>query len=94
MRRMSAGWANGSDTRWRNFRAGILARDRYLCTIKSNGCAGAAPLEGGHVDHITPLAMGGAKYDPNNARAACEHCNTSRRMRLTEEPAPRRVSNW
>ncbi len=91
---MSAGWANGSDTRWRTFRASILARDHYLCRINGPGCTTTAPLQGGHVDHIMPLAMGGAKYDPLNCRAACETCNTSRRVKVAEEPEPRRVSNW
>lgn len=91
---MSAGWEGGSDTRWRTFRASILRRDRYLCTIRGEGCTTNAPLAGGHVDHIVPLAMGGQKYDPANARAACSHCNTSRRIKPAEEPAPRRVSNW
>lgn len=91
---MSAGWESGSDTRWRNFRAAILKRDHYLCTIKRPGCTITAPLEGGHVDHITPLALGGDKYDPANARAACGHCNTGRRVTVADEPAPRSVSRW
>lgn len=91
---MSAGWNSGSDTRWRTFRAGILARDHYLCRINAPGCTTTAPLEGGHVDHIVPIAMGGQKYDPANARAACATCNTSRRVKVADEPAPRRVSSW
>lgn len=91
---MSAGWQGGSDTRWRTFRAAILARDHYLCTIQAKGCTTTAPIAGGQVDHVIPLAMGGAKYDPTNARAACAHCNTSRRVKAVEEPAPRRVSTW
>lgn len=91
---MSAGWAGGSDTRWRTFRAGILRRDHYLCQIRRPGCTINASLDGGHVDHITPLAMGGDKYDPANARAACEHCNTGRRVKPAEEPEPKRVSSW
>ncbi|WP_433368396.1 HNH endonuclease [Actinoplanes sp. CA-142083] len=47
------------------------------------------------MDHIIPLAMGGDKYDPNNARASCEHCNTSRGVGTPQpEPEPRRVSTW
>lgn len=91
---MSKAWGSGSDTRWRTFRAGILARDHYLCQLRLKGCEIRAPLEGGHVDHITPLSMGGDKYDPDNARAACPHCNTGRRVSVAEEPAPRRVSSW
>jgi 5-methylcytosine-specific restriction endonuclease McrA len=29
------------------------------------------------VDHIIPLAHGGARLDPANLRAACSHCNAS-----------------
>jgi len=92
---MSAGWEGGSDTRWRNFRAHILARDHYLCRIKGPGCTNTAPLIGGHVDHIVLLIMGGQKYDPANCRAACRACNLARKKtQLVEEPAPRRVSSW
>ena len=90
-----SGWeGKGSDTRWRNFRAGILRRDRYLCQIRGKNCTDKAPLIGGHVDHITPLARGGQKYDPENVRAACATCNQGRRIDIIEEPAPKRVSNW
>lgn len=91
---MSRGWAGGSDTRWRNFRAWIMDRDGYLCQIRGKGCTLTAPLVGGHVDHIVPLQLGGQKYDPVNARAACAHCNTSRRIRISEEPPPKKVSSW
>lgn len=91
---MSEAWDGGSDTRWRAFRATILARDHYLCTIRGQGCTTHAPLRGGHVDHIQPLHLGGAKYDPSNARAACAHCNTSRRKALVPQPEPRPVSSW
>jgi 5-methylcytosine-specific restriction endonuclease McrA len=92
---MSGSWKGGSDTRWRVFRAGILKRDRYLCRVRGKGCTNRAPLVGGHVDHIISLAMGGQKYDPANARAACAHCNTSRRVAVAEqEPPPKRVSTW
>lgn len=87
---MSAGWSGGSDTRWRAFRAGILRRDKGLCTIRAAGCTTLAE----HVDHVIPLAMGGEKYDPANCRAACEHCNTSRRVHVAHEPEPKRVSRW
>ena len=92
---MSKGWGKGSTTRWRTFRAWVLARDGYLCRVGGTGCTGAAPLVGGHVDHIVPLHMGGDKWDPLNVRASCEHCNlTRKRASLRDEPAPKRVSNW
>lgn len=92
---MSAGWHGGSDTRWRTFRATVLARDRYLCTIRDKGCTVHAPLRGGHVDHIVPLSMGGAKYDLANVRAACRSCNLKRgKATVNDEPATVRVSSW
>lgn len=92
---MSRGWSQGSSTRWRVFRAYILKRDNYLCRIGSQGCTGVAPLTGGHVDHITPLHMGGEKYDPANARASCQHCNlTRKKAQAYEEPPFKRVSSW
>lgn len=88
---MSNAWAKGSDSRWRAFRVGILERDRWTCLLRLRGCTDKATC----VDHVVPLAMGGAKYDPRNCRAACAHCNTSRRVtRAQYEPEPRRVSNW
>ena len=59
--------------RWRQFRLTILARDNYLCY-----CCDATADE---VDHIVPLALGGAEYDPANCRAACQHHNRSRGAR-------------
>lgn len=92
---MSKAWDGGSDTRWRVFRAAVLARDRYLCTIADPGCTITAPLIGGHVDHIVPISRGGAKYDMANARAACAHCNTSRgNSAPAPQPAPRPRSSW
>jgi 5-methylcytosine-specific restriction endonuclease McrA len=88
---MSKGWEGGSDTRWRRLRAAILLRDKGLCTIAAQGCLGTAD----QVDHIIPLHMGGAKYDPTNCRAACAPCNLGRkRTHVREEPPHRRVSSW
>ena len=73
----------------------ILARDRYLCRLGLDGCTGVAPLEGGHVDHILPLSMGGAKYDAGNARASCQSCNLKRgKGSSSHGPDPLPVSNW
>lgn len=58
---------------WRNLRLRILMRDGYRCQINGLGCTTVAD----QVDHIKRLSEGGAKYDPNNLRAACNHCNAS-----------------
>lgn len=93
---MSTGWKGGSTTRWRKLRAYVLGRDGYLCRVRLDaGCTGNAPLVGGHVDHIVPLGMGGDKWDVNNCRASCAHCNLAReKATVVEEPAPRRISKW
>jgi 5-methylcytosine-specific restriction endonuclease McrA len=88
---MSRSWQGGSDTRWTRLRAAILRRDHYRCTITAPGCLGVAD----QVDHITPLHMGGAKYDPTNCRASCGPCNLGRkRAQPREEPPHRRISKW
>ncbi len=92
---MSRSWQGGSDTRWRRFRAAVLARDHYRCRVQLAGCTRAAPLAGGHVDHIIPLSRGGAKYDAANARASCESCNLARgKGSVTQDPDPAPVSRW
>lgn len=72
---MSAGWAGGSDRRWRALRAQVLARDSELCQVRSLGCTGHAT----QVDHIVPLSVDtSGKYDPDNLRATCAACNQRR----------------
>jgi 5-methylcytosine-specific restriction endonuclease McrA len=62
-----------NDRKWREFRLTILERDNYRCYR----CGNTAD----EVDHIVPLARGGAEYDPANCRAACAHHNRSRGAR-------------
>lgn len=55
----------------------MLNRDGHVCHVPVAGgrkCGAHAT----HVDHIVPLADGGAKWDPANCRAACAPCNLSR----------------
>ena len=49
---------NGSTRRWRELRAQILAASN-ICGVCGQPGADA-------VDHKTPIARGGAQYDPNN----------------------------
>lgn len=51
----------------------ILARDAFTCQY----CGRKAPDVALHVDHITPVALGGDN-DPMNLIATCESCNTSK----------------
>jgi 5-methylcytosine-specific restriction endonuclease McrA len=50
-------------------------RDNYRCYV--DGCDRKAT----DADHIVPVSRGGAEYDPDNCRAACEHHNRSRGAR-------------
>ena len=56
---------------WPRVRKQILERDNHTCQIALPGCTVAANT----VDHIQPVALGGAWYDADNLRAACKHCN-------------------
>jgi 5-methylcytosine-specific restriction endonuclease McrA len=55
---------------WRKIRAAVLQRDDHAC----QWCGAPAKT----VDHIIPLAVGGARLDPRNLAAACLRCNSSR----------------
>lgn len=88
---MSKAWAKGSDTRWRTFRAAILERDRWLCTLRLSCCTTVAT----QVHHIHPLSRGGSKYDPSNVTASCRACNLQQGDRaIIKQPEPRPSSNW
>lgn len=91
---VSRAWSEGSDKRWREFRAWCLEQwhrqGRRECEVRGPKCTTAVQ----HVDHVVPLAMGGEKYNPLNCRPACEPCNTGRRVAVSEEPNPVRISNW
>lgn len=92
---MSRGWAKGGDTRWQKFRLWIMGQwklqGRDECEIKGKKCTIIVE----QVDHITPLAMGGEKYDPLNCRPSCATCNTGRRNADSEyEPQHKTVSTW
>ncbi|MEY9839690.1 HNH endonuclease [Streptacidiphilus sp. EB103A] len=54
-------------------RAAIYERDGGLCGI----CGLPVPADGFHLDHITPLSLGGA-HGPENLRVTHEVCNTDR----------------
>lgn len=54
-------------------RALILARDGHRCAT----CGGY----GNDIDHIVPLALGGATV-PANLRVRCAHCNRSEGAKL------------
>jgi HNH endonuclease len=55
--------------RWKDLRTFVLARDGYRC--KTPGCSARAT----EVDHVVPIAKGGARYDPANLVARCKRHN-------------------
>ena len=60
---------------WRTrIRPQVLARDGYVCQIKSLRCT----VEATEVDHIVAVVDGGDWYNLNNLRAACKQCNAGR----------------
>lgn len=62
------------NARWRRVRGVVLERDGWLCRIGGPKCKVSAT----EVDHIVAWRAGGALYDPENLRAACEPCNRGR----------------
>jgi len=52
------------------------------CELRLPGCTGRADT----VDHIVPLSRGGALFNPANWRAACRHCNCSRKDGAVDPP--------
>ena len=68
---------------YEELRKRVLADARYRCQIGLKVCTGTATT----LDHIRPLAEGGALLDPANCRAACAPCNA----RLGAELGARRL---
>jgi 5-methylcytosine-specific restriction enzyme A len=65
----------GYDAAWRRFRFGYLAAHPICVFIDHpyarQDCQTAATI----VDHITPLADGGARLDEHNCRSVCVNCH-------------------
>lgn len=55
---------------WARTRKQILNRDHHTCVR----CGQPART----VDHITPVACGGALYDPANLQSLCDACNNDK----------------
>ena len=72
--------------KWPTVRKRILQRDNHTCQIALPGCT----ITANTVDHITPVALGGSWYEPDNLRAACAHCNgelAKITQRITQQPS-------
>jgi 5-methylcytosine-specific restriction protein A len=62
---------------WKELRASFLL-SHPLCAI----CGGAAA----QVDHIVPIAKGGARMDANNLRALCASCHATKTRLQSKAP--------
>jgi 5-methylcytosine-specific restriction endonuclease McrA len=60
--------------KWKTVRLEVLARDKHKCQIAGAKCTIIAD----QVDHIIPVAYGGAWWDTDNLRASCRNCNLGR----------------
>lgn len=60
-------------TRWEKTRQIVLRRDPDVCAICGK------PGMANSIDHIVPLSLGGAPYDPGNLRRVHGACNSARR---------------
>jgi 5-methylcytosine-specific restriction protein A len=69
----------GYDADWRRVRLAVLARDQYLCQIRTH-CGGELATE---VDHIRPVSeYPEGRLDPENLQAACKSCNSAKGARF------------
>ena len=57
--------------RWRTLRLVVFERDGYRC----RECGKSGRLE---CDHIRPLHLGGAQWDPANLQALCRGCHIAK----------------
>ena len=57
--------------KWKRVRWAALERDGYRC----RKCGTARPGGSFEVDHITPLAEGGAPFDMENTQTLCRPCH-------------------
>ena len=67
----------------RRFRLLVLEAAGWRC----QSCGKAGRLE---ADHIQPLEVGGAPYDPANGQALCIPCHIAKTRRENENPDPGR----
>jgi 5-methylcytosine-specific restriction endonuclease McrA len=71
--------SRGSTRRWRQLRAAIINKSTHCALCHRSFTARDYMTRGAnHVDHIWPVAGGGAMYDPRNLQATCRRCNLSK----------------
>jgi len=60
--------------RWERVRQAVFSRDGFRCCE----CGRYGPLE---CDHIKPLVLGGAPWDPANLQSLCPDCHAAKSER-------------
>ena len=78
---------NTLNRRWAVSRRAAFDRDGWRC----QRCGRAGRLE---VDHIIPLATGGAPYDLANLQTLCRACHIRKTREDAEGPVPENVRCW
>ncbi len=68
-------------TEWARVRKVIFHRDGQICMK----CGRRLKEDDFHVDHIVPLAKGGAEWDLSNLELSCAPCNLSKGARVPDE---------
>ena len=68
LRRRRSSARHGSTRRWRRIREVVFARDGHTCATCGR--------YGNHIDHITPVALGGGD-ELANLRVRCAACNVA-----------------
>ena len=66
---------------WDQFRLTMFLRDNYTCSVCGMQC-GRADGSGApfclRLDHVKPLALGGAAYDEDNVQTLCKPCHAAK----------------
>lgn len=71
------GYCSAAHRAWRQ---AVLTRDRWQCRTCGRLCSSSREA---HADHITPLALGGSRYSPDNGQTLCVRCHS--RKTCTEQ---------
>jgi len=72
-------------TDWPRVRRVIYARDGGICMK----CGTQVSDKNYHVDHIIPLAKGGAEWDLDNLEMSCHLCNLQKGTKTDAETSPK-----
>ena len=67
----------GADATWSRS-AGPAPELRRASAVTRRSDGGRYHTGGGHLDHVVPVAAGGAEFDLDNIVPACPTCNLSR----------------